>query len=463
MDRCTRSGRHRVRPLALVTVACALQPACSCRSRGESNKATAAVPSASAPPPAAPSVTASAEAARSPSPPDPALQALLCGARPLCTLLSQLPAGKDPRTGRDRLIASVRIGEQAADRDDDCKPHEAWLVLRAPFEAAQLLVSDCSRENPWPVEVKIGENTATIGLGGTEVPSNWVGMETVVAELAPPRLARKEWSYFFRLEGCHDEDGWREANGFSGEISWRRPAARGEQADAGCTLTRAFVPIPVVPLPADFEGGGWKTTSLGDCSTRIDGTNARGRGYGISGAAHGAPDAAMNVVLSDTGALYLELTDDHAGASPGGDQVQIFRSPETDDNTRTPGTPLPKPAQWTLDVADARVRSAVNAPASALQVERAEGPLSTRLRVRFARIPSRELVAGGLAVAYRDVDPDEPPSVTATCQSPLGHPSTLGRTQRVDKDVTCRAEGTTLVRASTPKTPTTALYRYDEQ
>ena len=438
-----------------MTVACVLQPACTCRSSSDTTKTTAAAPAAS--------VTASAEAARSPSTPDPVLRALICGGRPECALLSQVSAGKDARTGRDRLIASLRIGAPAADRDDDCKPHEAWLVLEAPFEAAQLLVSDCSRENPWPIEVKVKDDTASINLGGTEVPSNWVGAQTVVTELTQPRITRKEWNYWFRNEGCHDENGWREANGFASEISWRRPAARGELADAGCTLPRAFVPIPVAPLPADFEAGGWKTTSLGDCSTRIDGTNARGHGYAISGVAKGAPDAAMNMVLSATGILYLELTDDHPTASPEGDQVQIFRTPEPDGSSAGPDTPLPKPAQWTIDVADARVRSAVNAPASALQVERADSPLGTLLRVRFARISARDLTTGGLSIAYRDADPGEPPTVAATCQSPLGHPSTLGRTQRVDSSVSCRPEGTRLVRVIVPKAPATALYRYDEE
>jgi hypothetical protein len=142
--------------------------------------------------------------------------------------------------------------------------------------------------------------------------------------------------------------------------------------------------------------------------------------------------------------------------------VQIFRSPEFDNNSLSPPVKLPKPARWDVRVADGRVLRAVNASASALQVDRSDDRGRVRLRVRFVRVTPADLLAGALAIAFGDADPGEPDAIIATSQAPLGHPSNLGRMERLDQNVACRVDASSLVWPVAPGERESPLYRYTD-
>ncbi len=245
-------------------------------------------------------------------------------------------AGTDVASGRKRLLVPVRIGPAVhADRDEACVAHEDWLVTEGAgaFQIEQLLLADCTRETPWPIETTI---EGDVDRGGLTVPSNWYGTEVVSFDLLWPR--------------------------FSG--------------------------------------------------------------------------------------LHVAIADDHftgASANPSADDhLEVWASPESDGYMSLTGE-RPKPERFRIRVADGRVFG-VESTAAPPSVERAERPVHVVLRIRLpadAAKPHRN----GIALAYVDADPGQPPAIVATGHAEVTTASSLGVARDVRNGVTCRIDGGALVRS----------------
>ena len=85
-------------------------------------------------------------------------------------------------------------------------------------------------------------------------------------------------------------------------FTWSRPRFRGQVCAAGVCVPG----LPDVGLGGDFAAGGWKTTTLGECSMLVDGEPGETSQGFTSG---GKATAAMRLVLSGE-TLYVEVTDD---------------------------------------------------------------------------------------------------------------------------------------------------------
>jgi len=380
------------------------------------------------------------------------LRALLCRKRASCVTFATTAAGTDVASGRKRLLVPVRIGPAVhADRDEACVAHEVWLVTEGAgaFQIEQLLLADCTRETPWPIETTIEGDVASLNRGGLTVPSNWYGTEVVSFDLLWPRFSGLRGDYGYRGATCPQELTTSLDEGFTGEVTWRKTAKDAANVDEEdvCTKERTYVPIPIVALPQEFENGGFRTIPFDGCSTLIDGTGG-GRGVTVVGMTAGAADVTLRVVLSKQAVLYVAVADDHftgASANPSADDhLEVWASPESDGYMSLTGE-RPKPEHFRIRVADGRVFG-VESTAAPPSVERAERQGHVVLRIRLpadAAKPHRT----GIALANVDADTGQPPARVATGHAEVTTASSLGVARDVHKGVTCRIDGGALLRS----------------
>jgi len=379
------------------------------------------------------------------------------------------PAGTDAASGRERLLAPVRVGSDVhADPAEDCVEHELWLVTKSDgeFQIEQLLLTDCSREPAWPGEMTLKGDELTIPRGGEAVPSNWYGSVSVALDLAWPRFSRFDADYRFRMSPCPSMLMVTTDDGFSTQVTWRRTLRSGPDSvenEGGqldvCTAERSYAQIAGIALPTAFEDGGFRTLPFDACASTLDGTGDA-RGIVMSGASAGPADATLHLVVSERHFLYVDVADDHFVGASGDpaldDHVEIWTSPRTDGYMLTSDDVLPKAGVFRVRVADGRVFGVDNA-AAPLSVERAVRPGHVVLRIGLPKSSEENGWGGGLSVAYVDVEPHEPRTVVATSRIEPGNASSLGEAAPVKRGMSCRIEGGALVRVLPQKRREQAL------
>jgi hypothetical protein len=401
------------------------------------------------------------------------LRALLCGTREPCRLVKETPVDS-------RILETVALAppgaEDAGDESDmtPCISVESWLVTKkdARFVREQLLVTDCVRlERGWPAEIKVKGDVVRYELDGQDVPSTWVGWRWAEVGLDPPRLIADGASYWNRMQRCPREEverrtsldalGRPSAAGLVQNVTWSS-ATRCDDDPSTCTRpgALAFLAVPRLKLPPEYERDGWRSTEIGSCSVTVDG--APGRGFVTFGASSGASDASMRVVLSDAHVLYVDVRDDRftSGAQwVKSDHLEIWSTPSGPSYMTACPPSSDKPTQWGITIADAKVhRGVVGTVDSLLTADRAEANGVVHLRVA---LPKTTSPLEGLTVAYSDSDDGaRQKSLVATSKLVFGRQETLGRVERLPT-TSCVVRSGRLDVESPLRSPTTRLYPTD--
>jgi len=313
-----------------------------------------------------PEAAVSADAAITPPCRDSRIEAVVCSGRPGCHLEDVVAGGKS-REGADLFVAMVTL-QETTKLNEPCTPHDVWLITAAgsDMKASHRLVQTCTKT---PVQ-------SIRSLGPRQV--RFVKSE----EAKPPNVEPSSWfsatwgkDYALdppELTGSFWEKTYWDYRDFEG-------ATCDHVADDRCVAPA--LTLPMVDTGDDFEAGGWRTTSLGDCSMRL------GRVY----------------ALLSRRALYIDV---HEWMAPT-DQIRIHLSP-----------PEALPSEmvvWSLGMDGSLTRQAGSGkPAAAGHVEMSSEPSVRRFRltdvwngsVRYGHITYHDRSSGELG-EVRKIEPSD--------------------------------------------------------
>ena len=402
--------------LALAALAAACGPASPDRPA-----AITPLPPAPPAPPAAPVAAPDGDA-------HAALRAVICADRSPCEIRRERVAGST-RAGDRLSVATVYAGRKVWDKGGDaaeepdprapippdigleeaehtditsptifggCHRIEYWLVTRRGKEIASA-VPVLRLCNDGHGAASVGEDTVTVGLNSMDHTSlggsAWRWSYRNVFMLSPLRAARNE-SHAWWNSGPNMESSSWDWSMFAGQTAWYSPPCKADgtppdlpddmEIGPGDRDGAEFVyaALPAVAIDDAFAGSGWKTTGLGRCALHIDASGKEAHGFVVHGKPGDPRDAAMRVVASARGALFVEVEDDRkVGPSArwiADDHLEIWMAkqmPSYMDHCLEPGE---KPVQWGIRLADAKVfPGAGNPDPTALTVERAEAPAAS--------------------------------------------------------------------------------------
>jgi hypothetical protein len=362
------------------------------------------------------------EAPASPRPPaDEALRAVgmleseRCE-RTRCCVTSVARLGRDQR-GREIAVISLKRGDSCllGDREWPFAPEgeehderefscdEYWLAdLSSPGDLhAEQLPGQCTGDK-WDAFAAVDEEKKTFTTGGRSVFTNVRTNSELTLGLDPLRPIERHTSSYSPESLRSERWSWQD---FRGGLTLGLDYCKGKrprdlpvaESDSPPIEIRA-VKLPTATLPLSFLHGAWRTTSLGRCAARIGGEH----GFTLRG--HGdAADASMSVLLSSTGELFLEISDDRftraRSGFAGGDHVELWLAKATEscaDLSRDSGV-----EQWGIRAVDGRVFLGAGRSAAAPTVEVASAAGIVRLKISFSK---NALFAARLTVVYGDSD-----------------------------------------------------------
>lgn len=463
--------------------------------------------------PTPPRPTAAIQLPRAPPAPPPApaappapdlsaaLRAALCADRSPCHVLRDRPAGQDP-AGRRLSVVSVWAGQVRSDEEEGttgeapepegalpadihleqgeredttsanfggCHRIEYWLVARRGeiIDAATPLLRLC---NDGHGAASVGEDTVTIGDGSlthaTAGGSSWRWSETREISLAPLRIRRTASNGWWNMSSNVENTEWS-WDDFAGKTTWYSPPCNAngqpdfpsDSQDVGPGdrggVEYSYAALPMVEIDEPFASSGWKTAGLGRCALSLDAAGERG--FVVHGKPGERSDAALRVVASARGVLYIEVEDDRlVGPSPRwvrDDHLEIWLAKDLPGYMAHCLDKVDPPEQWGIRIADGKVFAGAEQPdPAALTVERvaashAAGP--TRFKIGLP--PGHQAVT----VVYSDSDDGRKQErLLATSKLTHGNPFTLGAFTRLPPErVTCRVEGGRLEPVEKPVDP----------
>lgn len=415
----TAGRRPRPRALSLLAFPAGLLAAC-----GAGEPSNIAVPG---PPPV---VVPAAPTAPPPPPvddPNARLNALVCGRRDPCELMTEHAAGKDSAgrslgaalffLGYDTFGDEEEEGQKEGERPtresgvslspdgatfsagsyQGCLRYEYWRIVREAGEIVETdRVADICNDGHGAAgvgedEVKVGPNAIEVSTSGG---SNWRWSETTAYALSPFVRRSQSWSGFWTM-GPNFENTEIDWEAFRGKKRWHSPPCdadgqppEGEPAD-GTEYEEIW--IPSLPLDAAFLAGGWKTSRLDRCAASIDASG--GSGYILSGKPSTAADAHVRVLAAEGGVVFVEVVDDTVVAE---DHLEVWVGPDGPSygDHCIEVTSTKDVVSWKVRVTDGKVTSGFGKPpVSSLGVERAaDGSGVVRLRLVPPRRESLTLV-----------------------------------------------------------------------
>jgi hypothetical protein len=404
---------------------------------------------------------------------------------------SPLTAQADSSTASDEEKDDDAENDEASGEGDedaegggreDCHPYEYHLVvhIKGKIRARQLLSEAC---NNGYGAAGVGEDAISVDAATKTFThkqsggSNWRWDNTTTIGLDPIRTVSEGKSSSWIL----DEDGTSESwalnyDTFEGTESWSAPDCEGrrKQAEAAKKLdggagvdesAASFyyeaVAVPRVELPAAFVKDGWRTTALGNCGAPVDGDAL---GFAIYGGKGRAADAAMRVVVSKDGVLFVEISDDRwtsEGKSwvkedhielwltgPGG-SGRPDRCYDDLPNPPPPEKPEPDPSrQWGIRISDGQVFPGFGSPEPLAGVEVVRKGGTARARIPVGDWLKSEDQENAITVVYSDSDDGvRQKRLIATSQLDRrrGKQFSLGSVRIVDPaEATCVAKGKAL-------------------
>ncbi len=338
------------------------------------NPPTSVQPSAATPPVAEPLTESSSLLSRD------EVQNLICAAiEGPCTLTDLQPAGDS----ENRLqVAEIAFLENADPNGGWKYPNyegaeqcNAWALFvvdtsqaAAPKEVARFCNDGYGAsgvgEDAW--EVKHGRLIISTNGG-----SNWRWAASKTVDLASSVIT-SEGSYSFfgtNPNSSHDQSLDYEKMAVVDERSvWRC----GEPEDTVAAFKS--LSIPRLDLPSLFSDEGWRTNSLGECSTQLDSTGAAG--FVIHGEKSTASDSSMKVVAHGN-IIFVEVMDDQLIPSASGnwihgDHLELWVSPEGPPTMEIDCVDLSHKGrswQWGIDALTGTIHEAYGKPAVKLLAE----------------------------------------------------------------------------------------------
>jgi hypothetical protein len=373
------------------------------------------------------------------------------------------PPGKcafvEHRAGSAGSVWQVtRLGVRRVDGvtcDEDAQ--DWWFAPADAAKPRQKLVTLCNNgygaAGVGEDELEVKGTTFTLSRSGG---SAWRWNSTSVVQLAPTvALEREDRSSFHAsAPSLTSSSSWSWAR-FEGR--WSDDVARCLEDGTPDLETREPVRVrgtllPQLTLPETFRSGGWKTASLGDCSTTAS--------FVTFGKQSGPRDASLRAVMHAAGEqsleLYLEVSDDAfvvtAAKWPRADHVELWLSDSTDPWERCAGKK--GGVQWGLAL-DGTVNAGYGAEGQrppTVEVARADG--LARLKVTVPGGPWSRM-----ALVYSDSDDGQKQkALLSTSTLTFASEVSFGPWQAIaPTEATCTLDGDALrptsTRAFTPGVP----------
>ncbi|HWJ56893.1 MAG TPA: hypothetical protein VNR90_11735, partial [Vicinamibacterales bacterium] len=365
---------------------------------------------------------------------------------------------------------------------DDCHPYEYHLIAhtKGKIRARHLLSEACNNGYGFAgvgedeISVDAATKTFTHKQSGG---SNWRWDTTTTFGLDPFRTVSEGHSSLWILDEDGTSTSWELSyDTFEGKESWSAPDCEGrrKQAEAAkkldggagldesaASLSYEAVAIPRVELPAAFVKDGWRTTALGNCGAPVDGDT---HGFAVYGGKGHAADAAMRVVVSKDGVLFVEIADDRWTregkswvkedhielwlAEPGG-AGHPDRCYDDLPNAPPPEKPEPDPSrQWGIRISDGQVFPGFGSPEPLAGVEVVRSGSAARARIPVGDWLKTEDQQNAITVVYSDSDDGvRQKRLIATSQLDRrrGKEFSLGSVRTVDPaEATCVVKGRAL-------------------
>lgn len=270
------------------------------------------------------------------------IEAIICKGHKHCRTKKTFNAGLDANQ-QPMQVVEITTDSQITDhlkkdvyyfhenRDiTPCEPLEYWFVQPTlikkgdPKTQLALLTNACGGSDPYTV-ADPDEVTVEPGLFIFSTGESAAVIHSTTTSIELPSLQIIESTYGRRARTMTDFSSWT--------WNWRQLAGQHTGFDPHCeyetdeykngeyqsseddfdTPNFDYQPIIVTPLPAAFRNGGWKTTSLGSCSTSATSLGnkppALDTGYVTHGKPGTAKDASFKVVMASPTEIYVEVTD----------------------------------------------------------------------------------------------------------------------------------------------------------
>ena len=248
-----------------------------------------------------------------PEGPDP-VEPAVCADRPGCRVETELVLDRGPE-GRELLAVVARLAPHEMSRADHtiaereivlggpnlCAPFETSIVSRSgrAAERLQTLVTDCLVDAipAPPVVEKRADGVIRYRISSrlqstdptVHLRPMYGASEVTDFAVDPPRILRTTRREYADRDPAADRETTWDWQAFGGQDCWPN--------SGGCTAILPYVAVPGAGTAsggtAALKMGGWKTTSLGECAMRLDGSTA-----------------SVRLVKVDDVTL-VEVTDDH--------------------------------------------------------------------------------------------------------------------------------------------------------
>ena len=356
---------------------------------------------------------------------------------------------KPRKASKHRDEPEEEEGDESENQRHACRQH--WLIdvdgAKPPIHVS--LAKRCD-DDKWEGGAGVDLETRTFSHGGHSLFNNTQTEENTVIGLDPLRLIETSTG-IQSLQELHDVKwNWDEMAGTIDEghnyCSGKEPPDAGLSNDRDSPeIDTLSVVIPSASLPAEFVGGGWRSTGLGRCAALIDGT----RGFVLRGAPGTAADSTMRVLFASThDTLFVEVTDDHfvgqAKSWVKADHLELWSAPNppacVDVAAKSPAL------QWGIRIRDGAVFPGFGAPEStpAVEIARVAKDAGTvRLKITFA---TATLTDQAFTAVYSDSDDGiHQKRLIATSSLEYGKWWTLGVPPDDEHVLTCRVERGVLV------------------
>lgn len=348
-----------------------------------------------------------------------------------CTLTDLKPAGDSENRLQVAEIAFLENADPAGgwkypnyEGAEQCNAWALFVVDASQAAAPKEVARFC---NDGYGASGVGEDAWEVNQGrlsiSTNGGSNWRWAESKTVDLTSNTIV-SEGSYSFfgtNPNSLHDQSLDYEKLVVADERSVWPCGAPEDAVESFESLS-----IPRVDLPAAFHDGGWKTTSLGECSTQLDATGAEG--FVIHGKKSTASDTRMKVVANGN-VVYVEVMDDQLVASASGnwihgDHLELWVSPEGPPTMEVDCVDLKakvKSWQWGIDALTGTIHDAYGKPRLALVAEHEAINGGARFKVT---LPTD---ANALTVIYSDSDDGKTQErLVATSDFKFGKVATMG-------------------------------------
>ena len=339
---------------------------------------------------------------------------------------------------------------QQPDEQSRCEPCEHWLVKfdgaepveeTKVFSARQDVYHGAKGHSGFSIRVDDNELRFT-----RERAREYERRDTEVFQLSPVDVVEERSRVRWVQDINRFADAWDPTTGVGG-AEWVAPRCS-ERTDQGdVDIPSEYGPyryeyLPVVELPDEFRGDGWRHLDWGECGVRVDTRGNEdqmyGRGFVVYGESDEAGEASFRAVMGAPTELFVEIRNDEFVEEGDSwiyeDHLEVWTGSRPDERNFFDCLTPEEPVQWGIGL-DGQIHVGHGEPdpeAIDVQVERidrgGDGEV-VRMRLEFDEEPEV------MTLVYSDTDDGaSQETMIATSDLEFGDAATLGRVREVDPD-----------------------------